>query len=68
MRTPILDPSDLVRYVETRIFGENIDKDNISEINQYNGCLNSTLEANLKREYSEGFVRVKQKNEREPIH
>lgn len=66
MKTPILGQDSLVRYVETRIFGENIDATGISEINQYNGCLNSTLESALSG--FSGVSRVKQKNEREPMY
>lgn len=68
MRTPILNPEDLVKYVETRIFGDNVDKDRISEISQYNGCLNSALEYDLNTRYGDKVSRVKQKNEREPLY
>src|SRR3989338_8885557 len=67
MSTPVMSPEKIVRYAETRLFGGNIHPEDVNAIHLHNGILPSHLEHMLDSIAGQGYVRLAQQNEREPI-
>ncbi|MFH1063539.1 MAG: hypothetical protein V1729_00495 [Candidatus Woesearchaeota archaeon] len=65
--TNIFKPEDVIKYAETRLFGSNVGPDDVEKIELHNGPLPSQLERSII-DRAGGFVRVQQKNGREPIY
>ena len=65
--TKILTPEKIIRYAETRLFGDNVRPHNVKVIELHNGVLPSSLEEMLNQRCG-GFQRVLQENSREPIY
>ncbi len=60
----IFTPEQIIKYAETRLFGDNIDPKDVHKINLFNGYLPSQLNELLIKENYKPTI-VKQKNRRE---
>ena len=67
MSTPIFTPEDLKLYAETRLFGNNVRPADVSSIRLYNGTLPSELIYMITSIRGDDYVKVEQKNGREPL-
>ena len=65
MTTPIFSPEQLLKYAQTRLFGQNVSPEQVQQIHLYNGLLPSELERVLDADVS--HTKIIQDNGREPL-
>lgn len=67
MSTSIFNREQIIKYAETRLFGENLRPENVRKIELHNGILPGELEKIIRSRTTENPITVLQKNPREPL-